>query len=76
MPQPYHSAGGKGSSAPHHGAGTTVRCTGYAAKVQEAGWGARVKGAGTPQPVKVQEAGCGVVWLCHLCMVGGRDGEI
>ena len=27
--------------------------------VQEAGCGARVKGAGTPQPAKVQEAGCG-----------------
>ena len=45
MPQPYHSAGGKGSSAPHHGAGTTVRGTPQPAKVQQAGCGVRVKGA-------------------------------
>ena len=52
MPQPYHSAGGRGSSHPsqcrNQGAVHGLRCRHpTACKVQEAGCGARVKGAGS-----------------------------
>ena len=59
MPQPYHTAGGRGSSHP-----SGCRKQGAVHALSCSGAGSRVRC--TPQPAKVQEAGGGVGGYCTL----------